>query len=268
MARKEDLTGNKYGRWTVIKRGERRKHWLCQCECGTEREVDTTALKTGKSLSCGCYQRELVRGTADDLTGKKFEMLTVIERAGDEYKRGYWKCRCDCGNEKIVNGHHLRHGRIKSCGCYARKVSAVTNSKHGMSTTRMYHIWLGMKRRCNAETCTAYERYGGRGITVCNEWENDFEAFHKWSIENGYSDDLTIDRIDNNKGYAPDNCRWVDYKKQANNKRTNHNVTINGITHTLAEWEKETGIGASLIAWRIRKGWDESRLLIPANANA
>ena len=143
-------------------------------------------------------------GKAIDLTGQRFGRLTVLERAGTDSRReAVWRCICTCGNEIYVQGHHLRCGNTQSCGC----LRVDTATTHGESRSRLYHIWFGMKTRCYNPNTKDFKNYGGRGITVCPEWLYDFPAFQKWAIANGYRDDLTIDRIDNDKGYSPDNCR-------------------------------------------------------------
>lgn len=190
---------------------------------------------------------------AIDLTGERFGKLTVIEYAGSKNKHTMWKCKCDCENETIISGDSLKRGKSKSCGCLQRK--AVT--KHKMYDTRIYHIWRHMKERCYNKNYKRYSDYGGRGITICDEWKNDFAAFYNWAITNGYADDLTIDRIDVNGNYESSNCRWVDMKTQQNNRRNNHLVTVNGVTYTIAEWSKITGLNHNTIYGRLKRGWTE-----------
>lgn len=183
-----------------------------------------------------------------DLTDMRFGRLTVISRAlNDKYGRATWLCRCDCGEKCIISGHRLRRGNTVSCGCYKRDKCINQHTIHNLSSTRLYSIWVNMKQRCYNPKASRYERYGGRGITVCSEWINDFQAFHDWAIVNGYSDDLSIDRINNNSGYSPDNCRWVTIEKQAKNKTNNVNVTVHGVTHTIAEWAKISGVSYNIL---------------------
>lgn len=129
------------------------------------------------------------------------------------------------------------------------------NYKHGLKNTRLFSIWCNMKSRCGNPNTTNYNRYGGRGITVCDEWKNDFQAFYDWSISHGYADDLTIDRIDNDEGYSPDNCRWVTCKRQSINRCNNHIVTINGVSRCLVEWCNDYGISYKTVRDRLKRGW-------------
>lgn len=186
-----------------------------------------------------------------DLTGKKFGKLTVIEQAGRDSKgKIVWKCKCDCGNYCTVSGVKLRRRSKKSCGC---KWMEPGNKTHGMTGTPLFTRWINMKSRCNNPHNKSYPRYGGRGIKVCAEWENDFMAFYEWATSNGYEESLTLDRINNNRGYCPDNCRWVGEKQQANNRSTNKLYTINGEAKTLAEWCEQYNMPYYLVISRLRK---------------
>ena len=156
----------------------------------------------------------------EDLTGKKFNRLTVLGFAGRQGKNYYWECQCDCGNIRQVQAQGLRRGSTKSCGCYNREII----TKHGLDGDKLYHVFNSMRNRCYSVNNKSYHNYGGRGITICDEWLNDPSSFFKWSLENGYSDDLTIDRKDNNKGYSPEHCQWTTEIEQHNNTRRNRYV--------------------------------------------
>lgn len=187
-----------------------------------------------------------------DLTGQRFGMLTVIERAEKIGNHISWICKCDCGNvTKAITGNNLKKGHVKSCGCMYRK--------HGMHGSRLYSIWNGMKTRCYNKNHIHYNDYGGRGITVCEEWKDDFKAFADWAMSNGYADNLTIDRIDANGNYEPSNCEWKCMKEQSNNRRNNIIITYNGITKTIPQWADETGINYNTLRRRIERGWDIER---------
>jgi len=187
-----------------------------------------------------------------DLTGKKFNRLTVITRA-DNTSSGMtcWVCKCDCGKQKIVAGKHLKSGKIKSCGCYNHDALIKRNTKHGLTNTRLFRIWGNMKDRCYNPNKSNYCYYGGRGIVICEEWLDNFENFYNWAMSNGYKSHLSIDRINSNGNYEPANCRWITQKEQNNNRRDNKIITFNGETHTISEWADKLKINKHSLATAI-----------------
>jgi hypothetical protein len=196
-----------------------------------------------------------------NLAGKKFGRWTVLEIAYISNGVVFWKCRCDCGKESIVRAGSLPTGRSKSCGCYKNEVAANLKRTHGWSGERLFAIWKQMKRRCCDQKAKDFSRYGARGIIVCNEWANNYEAFKEWAFQNGYGESLSIDRIDNNKGYFPENCRWETPKGQSRNLRSNHLFTFNGKTQCIAAWAEEFGIRYGLVGLRISRGWPVEQAL-------
>ena len=203
-----------------------------------------------------------------NLIGQKFNRLLVIGDAEryispSGHRMKQWLCRCDCGKEIAVTTNHLRSGHTKSCGCYAKEVSIQNGlkKKHGLTKTRIHRIWTQMKTRCFNPKDEHYKDYGGRGITICDEWLNNLQAFHDWAIANGYSDELTIDRIDVNGNYEPSNCRWITTKEQNFNKRNTVFVTYKGETKTLAEWSSETGINYQTLFYRYKAGKTPDEIL-------
>lgn len=260
-----DLTGKRFGRLTVIKKSDKRDksgsvYWDCECDCGNKCEIAGSQLRKGVTKSCGCLDHP-------DLTGKKFGKLTVIGLGEPRIKPcgkpvRIWKCQCDCGNETNVCTSDLNSGHTTSCGCVKKNILADITRKHGMTGTRIYNEYRGMKARCYNKNYQNYDNWGGRGIKVCDEWlgEHGFENFYDWSMSNGYTDDLTIDRIDNDKGYSPYNCRWATQLVQANNTRKNIYIQYQGKTQSLPDWCRELNLEYSMIYLRYKRGWSIDRM--------
>lgn len=155
-----------------------------------------------------------------DETGKRYGRLIVLKKVESKGNRAMYLCKCDCGNEKIICGRNLREGRTMSCGCLRKERARDATITHGMTGTRLHGEWRQMKSRCSIKSSSNYQYYGGRGISICKGWDNDFNRFKDWALSNGYSEELTLDRIDVNGNYEPSNCRWVTLSVQARNRRT------------------------------------------------
>lgn len=207
-----------------------------------------------------------------DISDMEFGYWKVLEYAGSRKHKNsseaMWKCRCKCGTIAVVSGQSLRNGSSKSCGCWNKEVQKerLTQmnkdcAKHGGYGTRLYNIWHGMKERCCNTNSPAYKKYGAKGITICDEWKDDFAEFRKWALNNGYRDDLSIDRKDGTKGYSPDNCRWATSKEQCNNLSTNILITHNGKTQTAMQWSEETGLSYRIIVDRYHKNMPPEKIL-------
>lgn len=193
-----------------------------------------------------------------DPIGQKFGRLTVIsfDHSNKDYVR-YFNCRCDCGNEKLISRNALISGRTLSCGCLNRELSRLRKNHftHGFThKERLYETWKNMKRRCKDINNKRYSFYGGKGVVICKEWENDYLSFRNWAMSHGYDGKLTIDRIDNGGDYTPENCRWATGKEQQNNTSRNHWITCNGETHTVSEWADVFGVTYGAFLRRIKKG--------------
>lgn len=194
-----------------------------------------------------------------DIIGVKYNRLTIKEILGKKNGHVIVRCECECGNEKITRYSRLENGSTKSCGCLrieTTKEMRDNNITHGNSKSRLYRCWQGMKQRCNGTSnIKSKERYLERNIGICEEWKNSFETFKEWAVNNGYSDYLTLDRIDVNDGYYPYNCRWADAKTQANNKESTPKVMINGEYLLLEEISEKYGIKLSTVRSRYRRGF-------------
>lgn len=295
-----DLTGERFGRLTVISRERNNRRgnalWICQCDCGNETVVLGERLRNGKTKSCGCLKEEFLKNHKNskpkekvtkkatkikekkerkpqnrrivvdhnDVIGKRFGRLIVIKYLELEErtkKEESWLCKCDCGNYTTSSYSSLKNGNKKSCGCLALENSKRPR-KHGMAKTRIWNIYQNMVRRCNNENDPAYKNYGGRGISVCDKWtgEDGMKRFFDWSFENGYKDDLEIDRINVDGNYEPSNCRWATSKQQNRNRRDNIQIKYKGKTQTLPDWCDELGLEYNMVYLRYRRGWDVERM--------
>lgn len=196
---------------------------------------------------------------AIDMKDKRINMLTVLYRAESKNGRTMWHCRCDCGKEIDVWYAHLKKGQY-SCGCVKRRLISEKKKTHGKSDTKLFDVWRHMRERCYKKYHKSYKDYGGRGIKVCDEWENNFNAFYEWAIVNGYDENApfmqcTLDRIDVNGNYEPSNCRFISIKEQCNNRRNNHFIEYNGEMHTIAQWSEIIGVSYGALYQRLKNGW-------------
>lgn len=265
MNKPKDLTNQKFGNLTAIElfsvgnKTDRRRKWKCICDCGREIILDSTSLIKGKRTHCGCKNIVPFTPLRQNLTGKRFGRLLVIEpiKIGKNYK---WHCICDCGNETNVKACNLNSGSVSSCGCLWKENSLLRGKeayKDGRSHERLYKIYEGMITRCYNKNRPKYHIYGERRITVCKEWLDDYTKFKEWSLNNGYNEELSIDRIDVNGNYEPSNCRWVTMFEQSQNRIDTIFLTINGETKPLTEWARETNQKAPTIRGRKYRGWSD-----------
>ena len=254
--KREDLTGRKFGKLTVVRYDKTDPHgetfWFCKCDCGNPNLVSVRrqSLMTGSTSSCGCLRHE-----HEDLTGQRFNRLTAIGFAGrDRENKALWRCRCDCGNETVVDGWNLKSGHVKSCGCFNTELLVNRSLTHGHTGESIYNVWKAMKARCSNPNNHAYKNYGERGVSVCDEWCNNFKAFYDWAIINGYKPGLAIDRINNDGSYCPENCRWATNLEQSNNRRSCRKIEYDGVTHTIAEWSRILGVNYEKLRSSIDRG--------------
>lgn len=210
-------------------------------------------------------------GKIVDLKGQRFGRLLVIEYNGkSKTGKAKWLCRCDCGNEKIIISTSLKQNETKSCGCLRKEIvshTAKKHAKHNKTKTRIYRIWSSMKQRCYYKSLKQYKNYGGRGIEVCEEWKKDFMNFYNWAMNNGYEEHLTLDRIDSNKNYCPENCRWATYKEQENNRRNNRKIFYKNDIYTISELSNLLNIPYATLLWRINNYWTDEELSLNVNLN-
>ena len=201
---------------------------------------------------------------AEECIGKRFGKLVAVEIAGKGRQNcSLIRCVCDCGNEKLVTFSSLIHGGCASCGCLKKaniERLGNLNKTHGKSKTKLYQIWKGMRSRCNNKNVRHYANYGGRGIKVCDEW-NDYEKFEKWAYENDYKEGLTIERNDVDKGYSPDNCRWIPPSEQASNRTDTVFIEYKGIKKSIAVWARELNVTYGTLRYRKKKGWSDEEII-------
>lgn len=206
-------------------------------------------------------------GKIKDLRGQRFGRLTVIKFVCVENKNSVWECRCDCGNICNASACHLKNGHTQSCGCLHRERTSAARAIHKMTRTRIYSIWYEMKRRCFNKKRSNYERYGGRGITVYDEWRENFQAFYEYvsKLEHYGEEGYSLDRIDNNGNYEPGNLRWATAKEQGRNRRSNVLVTYRGKQMTLMDAAEQSGVPYTALIQRYNNGWSEKNLFAPVN---
>lgn len=198
----------------------------------------------------------------ENIIGQRFGRLVVLENLHTHaHGSTLHRCICDCGNIVETPISYLKSGHTRSCGCLCRDVHTV----HKLSKTRIYNIYAGMIDRCYRPNEPFYYRYGARGITVCEEWRNDFKTFYAWAMQNGYNDTLTIDRIDNDGNYEPSNCRWVTRAEQSRNTSRNKFFTLNGETKTISEWSRILGIPQTTLFRRIKQNRPLNEILYKGN---
>jgi len=196
-----------------------------------------------------------------NLLGVRFGRLLVVGHLASQRQQRRWLCSCDCGKRVVATTSQLRRkdGK-KSCGCLHREIVRRLATKHNQCGTRLYRCWAGVKRRCKNRNDAAWARYGGRGIRVCEEWEN-YEPFMSWAIKNGYRDDKEIDRIDNDGNYEPSNCRWATRSEQVLNRSDNRRIEYRGEKRTMKEWALLVGLNYDALRGRIDRGWSIRRAL-------
>lgn len=292
------VVGQVFGRLTVAglapKRGGAAAgfYWICKCDCGQEVVVSTGRLNYGKTRSCGCLHRDSARQVGLNSRKPKPERrrrsVRPITVSGDIpaeprhvevgvrvgrllirecLESDQWLCRCDCGMWKVIKAGQLRRGDTRSCGCLRNQLNSERFATHRMTGTRLYSVWGSMLARCRRPACKSYERYGARGIAVCDEWSS-FGAFRDWALSHGYANGLQLDRIDNNGPYSSLNCRFVTRIVNGNNTRRNVRLFAFGEAKTLAEWERDprSAVSAKMMGARLRRGWaDELALTSPSS---
>lgn len=265
-----DLTGQRFGRWTVVcvvdDQGPRR--WHLRCECGNNGVSTAGGLRHGQTMSCGCAVID-TPWSGEDLAGRVFGRLTAVSRTtGKGAMRTLWRCMCQCGRQTNSSSDSLISGKSTSCGCSRIKHGHLA----GDAKTPEYAAWSNMMRRCCDSRRKDFDNYGGRGIYVCNGWQN--PSVFLDDMGRRTSRRHSLDRINNDGSYtcgkcddcivkgAPANCRWATAKEQASNKRTNRTITVDGVTKTATDWSRYVGLSDSFVAGRLKRGWDQVRAVV------
>lgn len=253
MAAAKDITGQQFGLLTALRRIDAYE-WAFLCACGNETVAIKSNVTKGGTKSCGCAKREI------DIAGQKFGRLLAIKRVGtDSRRQPIWLFQCDCGNTKITDKHRVKNGGARSCGCKGIESSRLRRT-HGLARTPEWYSWTNMLARCRNQHSPYWDRYGGRGISVCDRWKK----FENFLADMGKKPTGgTIDRIDNNGNYEPGNCRWASRREQSNNRNNTIYVTYEGQTKGLLEWGRIYGLTRASISKRYRKGERPPRLFRP-----
>lgn len=239
-----DVHGKRFGGLIVIgdmgSNASYEKFVLCKCDCGKEKKMPLRNIRIGKTKSCGCLTGKTLskRRSKPATIGDIYGMLTISSDLGTSKQGRFVLCKCQCGNIKKIRMACLKRGDTISCGCYSSKMSKERNTTHGMSHTPIHQIWTSMLERCYNSNCKAYKNYGGRGVTVCNEWRFDFTKFYQWAIRNGWERGLHVDK--DIKGdsllYSPDTCLIVSAKENHRKRRSSRIVEYKGEKRCMAEW--------------------------------
>lgn len=261
-----------YGRLKPIRvaprGGSGHERWEFRCECGAVKVARACHVLSGRTQSCGCLHAERTRDVSRSQTGiapgDRFHRLTAVAECPRDGGFARWSFRCECGTEVVVLAGKVKSGHTKSCGCFGREASRARRYKHGKGDqkTKEYRAWCGMKQRCHNPRSSAYQDYGGRGITVCDRWLGP-DGFGHFFADMGLapSPAHSVDRLDNSRGYSPDNCAWRTRVEQMNNRRGNVTLTHDGEALTVAEWATRLGIKQTTIRARLRMGWSTEKVL-------